>query len=382
MTRIVQLEAASLTIPFKVVFKHASAVRSRTATVWVQASSSDGMVGYGEGCPREYVTGESVGGALDFIHQVRPLVLSRISDLASLSTWVQDHTERINANPAAWCATEMAVLDLLARQSGQSIEALLGVTDSAGVYQYSAVLGDASETAFSRQLDQYVTAGFVDFKLKVTGDLHRDRARVDAVTEAIGREVRIRLDANNLWRSPDEAISYLREMGVPLLAIEEPLAAGDYQGAGAVSEALGVPIILDEGFLRIDQLPELASHPERWILNLRVSKLGGILRSLAIVKAARQAGLRIIMGAQVGETSLLTRAALTLASQSGDMLVAQEGAFGTQLLEADVCDHPLMFGPGGQLRVGEHFAGKAGMGLEVEASRISRWCVPEDKGTV
>ena len=49
------------------------------------------------------------------------------------------------------------------------------------------------------------------------------------------------------------------------------------------------------------------------------------------------------------ETSLLTRVALTVAQAAGPSLVAQEGAFGTFLLERDICDPPLMFGAGGIL---------------------------------
>ena len=72
----------------------------------------------------------------------------------------------------------------------------------------------------------------------------------------------------------------------------------------------------------------------------------------------------MIVGAQVGETSLLTRAGLTVAHAAGDALVAQEGAFGTFLLERDVCDPPLMFGAGGVLDVSAHpmLAG-SGLGL-------------------
>jgi len=44
----------------------------------------------------------------------------------------------------------------------------------------------------------------------------------------------------------------------------------------------------------------------------------------------------VIVGAHVGETSLLTRAALTVANSARDLLVAQEGAFGTHLLARDV----------------------------------------------
>ena len=79
-------------------------------------------------------------------------------------------------------------------------------------------------------------------------------------------------------------------------------------------------------------MTEVAAHGERTYLD-----------------AARRSALGIIVGAQVGETSLLTRAALTVARAAGDALVAHEGAFGTRLLTHDVCDPPLMFGQGGVL---------------------------------
>jgi hypothetical protein len=40
---------------------------------------------------------------------------------------------------------------------------------------------------------------------------------------------------------------------------------------------------------------------------------------------------------------------MTAAAAAGDALVAQEGAFGTHLLQRDVVAAPLMFGAGGIL---------------------------------
>jgi L-Ala-D/L-Glu epimerase / N-acetyl-D-glutamate racemase len=97
---------------------------------------------------------------------------------------------------------------------------------------------------------------------------------------------------------------------------------------------------------------------------VRVSKMGGINRALEVVEAARARGIGVIVGAQVGETSLLTRAGLTVARAAGESLVAQEGAFGTFLLERDVCDPPLMFGTGGVLDV-SRFPGLQRPGLGI-----------------
>jgi hypothetical protein len=77
--------------------------------------------------------------------------------------------------------------------------------------------------------------------------------------------------------------------------------------------------------------------------------MGGLLRSLAVAQRAKEVGIPIIIGAQVGETSILTRVALTVANRYRDILLAQEGAFGTLLLERDLCEPPLMFGAAGRL---------------------------------
>lgn len=376
MASLAGIAASSLVIPFRTVFKHTSAKRSETATVWVQVRSENGVTGYGEGCPRKYVTGETVKTALAFVDQIRSSVLKEISDIHSMNEWIRKNTARIDENPAAWCAVELALLDLLARTSGRSVETLLGSPELSGDYHYSAVLGDSDDDAFARQLEQYSKAGFRDFKLKISGDPGHDRNRMALVVNAVGKGVRIRLDANNLWVSPSESVSFVRGLDAPIFAVEEPLGAGDYAGAAIIAEELGIPVILDESFTQLDQISEVAAHPHRWILNLRVSKLGGIGRSLSIAEAARSAGLRIIIGAQVGETSLLTRAALTLANASRDILVAQEGAFGTLLLEEDVCTEPLIFGPGGRLDVGERFREHAGFGLVIDPDRIAEWSEP------
>ena len=178
----------------------------------------------------------------------------------------------------------------------------------------------------------------------------------------------MRLDANNLWASADDCIRHLNALGGGVFAVEEPLRAGDLAGFERVSEACGVRIILDESLLRASQLEELGS-PERWIVNVRVSKMGGIGRSLEVVEAAAKLGVGVIVGAQVGETSILTRAGLTVMQAARQSLVAAEGAFGTHLLREDLTEECLMFGDGGVLIAADNAA--PGLGLAVREGMLA-----------
>src|SRR5690606_38694816 len=83
----------------------------------------------------------------------------------------------------------------------------------------------------------------------------------------------------------------------------------------------------------------------------RFSKMGGLLRSLAIAEECRKHSIKFIIGAQVGETSILTRAAISLANVYRDSLIAQERAYGIHLLEHDITDNPIMFGKNGAVNL-------------------------------
>lgn len=366
---IKSVQASALAIPFNVAFKHASAERAATQTLWIEARAQSGAVGFGEGCPREYVTGETLDSAQAFIAARRDDWMGSIRDLDTLSDWVARHHRDIDAHPAAWTAVELALLDLLGKGEGKSVEALLRVPELAGRFHYTAVLGDAAPREFEVQLARYLQAGFRDFKIKLSGNHSRDLAKVRALAAAGVPPQMVRADANNLWSRAHAAIADLAALEFPFFALEEPLRAGDYAGLDRVASALGTRIILDESFLRADHFDALSDRAERWIVNLRVSKMGGVIRSLELVREARRRGLRLIVGAHVGETSLLTRGALTVVNSARDILVAQEGAFGTHLLAHDVVEPPIMFGEGGVLDASELKLGAAGFGLALSVPR-------------
>lgn len=362
------LRIFELRIPFKTAFKHASAERVATQTLWIEAESENGLVGYGEGCPREYVTSETLATARDFVRAHTPEWLGCRWDLASLLEWTQQHRALIDTHPAAWTAVETALLDLLGKHENRSVESLLDLPELAGVRTYTAVLGASSAATFTSQLSRYLAIGFRDFKIKLQGDLLHDRAAVETLVAAGISPSRVRADANNVWPDAATAIGALQALNFPFFAVEEPVAPGDFTAMETIARACDVAIILDESLRRTADLATYSENGDRWIPNVRVSKMGGLLRTLEFLQRARAMNFRVIVGAHVGETSLLTRVAFTAASAAGAQLVAQEGGFGTHLLATDIVDPPLMFGAGGRLDLGGLPSSRApGFGLKLSA---------------
>lgn len=366
----VAFTARALQIPMGATVTHASAARSTTDSVWVEVQRN-GRVGFGEGCPRPYVTGESTADALSWLSEVGRDIAGDADDIDDLQSSVAQHSAEIDRHPAAWCALELAMIDLLGREADAPVETLLGVPDVVRTFRYSAVIDDVDDERFEVLAGLYATAKMDDVKLKLRGDPPTDAGRIRTLLDpARPLARRLRLDANNFWANDAAAArEALAALPPGFIAVEEPLAAGCPEQLAELSAALDVPMILDESLRVVEDVAAHAVHSTRWIANVKVSKCGGLLRALEVIAAAREAGWPVIIGAQVGETSVLTRAGMVAARAAGDSLLAHEGAFGTYLLAYDPVAPVLTFGERGELDLAS-VPGQGGPGLGLQAQAI------------
>ncbi len=333
--------------PFKIAFKHNSAERNQAATVLIKLAHK-GINAWGEACPREYVTGESVDSCLAFLKNFSATLMATSFD--SIKDWLdfKNHWKDVlNANLAATCAIEMAILDYLSKVNRCSVEQIIGATYSNGPFYYSAIIGDVKERIWEEQFAWHHDLQICDYKLKLNGEEVVDRLRIEKIVNAIPN-ARIRLDANNKWETVKEVQDYLDDLASPILGLEEPLKHGSFKALNELAKAIHTDIILDEHACRITDLDQI-DVPSRFILNLRVSKCGGVLNTIAMAEYAFEKGFRVIIGAQVGESSLLTRAATVVVNALSRKPIAQEGAYGTNLLAYDLVEAILQFGAKGQL---------------------------------
>ncbi|MFQ5566825.1 MAG: enolase C-terminal domain-like protein [Paracoccaceae bacterium] len=357
-----RLELTTFPARFRKRFAHGSATRSATENV-VCIARGDGQTGYGEGCPRGYVTGETVASAARFFAAHRDSLEAEVGDLASLRAWIAANGAEIDANPAAFAAIEIALVDLFAQKAGQGVEAFLDLPPPCPV-TVSAVFGVTGRAAAGALGAGYRGFGMTDAKVKLSSDAAADRARLAVIRRVLGRGARLRVDANNLFKAADDCARHLDALRARVWAIEEPLAARNRDGMREVAAATGTMTILDESAVRSDDLADVEGP--NWIVNLRVSKHGGLLRSLDMLRMARRRGLGLILGCHVGETGILTRAGLALAAACGNELIAAECGYGGYLLARDLTQPRLRFGFGGVLRT----PSGAGLGVSVRSDRL------------
>ncbi len=342
---IKSLELINLKIPFRLSFKHNSAERKVTQSIIVKANDGTNY-GYGEGCPREYVTGESIATATHFFEQIKNNVIKEVSDIESLKLFLNEKSTLIRNNHAAWCAIELALIDLIAKRNYCSAEKLLNLPELTGEYKYTAVIGDGSVEYFTEVAKRHLQMGFNDFKIKISGAKETDHEKL-SILKKINNNCTIRLDANNTWENIAAVVDYMKGIHCEIIGLEEPLKNKNLDELISLAEKINTPIILDESFNHVDDLKKIARHKKHFIINLRVSKMGGLLNSLQIAEFCAKEKIPVIIGAQVGETSILTRAGLLMASVLKSDCIGLEGGYGTLLLEHDIAEPSLTFGKAG-----------------------------------
>lgn len=157
-------------------------------------------------------------------------------------------------------------------------------------------LGADSPTAMAEGARRYSHARCL--KVKLTGDLDQDIARVRAIRQA-RPQVWLGVDANQGY-TRENLNALIAELVLARVALlEQPLARG--HEAELDGFASPIPIAADESVLTLEDVKSL---PGRFnIVNIKLDKCGGLTEGLAMARRARELGLGVMVGNMLG-TSL------------------------------------------------------------------------------
>ena len=365
--------------------RHASFTRTHNDTLIVRCMLSDGSVGWGEGLPRTYVTGESIGSvwrhlrATDFAGWARtPVthpedVVGLMDDLTLAEVPADDGVvpRRCFGN-AVRCAVELSLLDAVGRARNVSLSDVMAtVFAAAGLIRPVPEVHYSGVATSSVGLRQWRTAlkmkayGFRQVKVKV-GTCGVDDVRfLQRLRRMLGAGVDLRLDANEAW-SPDEVVervSRLAPFGVS--SVEQPVRHTDVQSLSEIRPHLAVPVMLDESLCCTEDAERAINAATCDLFNLRISKCGGMVACLRLAKLAREHGLGYQLGCQVGETGILSAAGRHLAC-TVDGFRYLEGSYDKFLVADRLTKENLTIRYGGR---GRSLAGP-GLGITVDEARV------------
>ena len=353
--------------------KHYLAERTHSENLVVKVVTDSGVVGFGEGIARQYVTGEVMEASLRFLQdhlipQLNGFHPSGPPDLIEALAELLSEDNRAQA-PAACCALELAILDAAGKTWSQSVAQMLGGGDQPLIY--SAVIPMMSPPSFHRLLHLIRDMEMSFVKIKVGNE--RDTEVLSLAREILGHEVDLRVDANGAWSSEEAEKRIAAMMAYGISAVEQPVPKEDIQGLKRLSEQVEIPIIADESLCLERDAENLASQDACQVFNLRLSKCGGILAANRLYEIGRKKAIAAQLGCQVGETGILSAAGRQLASSR--KLLYLEGSYSSYLLQDDIVNEPVEFGPGG---VAQPLAGH-GLGVSVNEETLQRLAVMHEE---
>ncbi len=370
--RIVAGTVYALQIPFVEGFRHSAHARRACDSVVMQVVDEDGVIGFGEGAPRRYVSGETPESVVEhLVSEVWPRIVATelpdpvVEGLACLDEVIPEVAPAgVIAPNAARCAMELALIDCALRSRGTSLGALLPPRRRS--ISYSGVITAADPALAARRASQMKLIGLEDVKLKV--GIGEDVERVRAVREAIGPEVSLRLDANGAW-DLDEALAFADAVGVfGIDALEQPLPRHAINDLAVLRKATEIPLVADESLVTLEDATLLLGVEAVDVFNVRISKCGGLHRSAEMIRLADEAGVGVQLGSHVGETAILSAAGRHAAAWTPQLSFA-EGSYGTLLLAEDVSLDPVRFGHRGRAAP----LSGPGLGVDVVEERLRRY---------
>ena len=309
--KITNVRLGRISVPLRTPFKTALRSVSSVEDVIVEIHTDCGAVGYGEAPPTGAITGDTTGAIIGAIqdHIAKSILGRDVDDFESLLQTVQ---KSIVHNSSAKAAVDMALWDLYGQLYNIPVHKLLGGSRKQITTDITISVNDPEVMVKDALIA--VDRGYDCLKMKVGVNPALDVARLSAVRQAVGKDITIRIDANQAWQ-PKEAVRILNQMqeqGLDIELVEQPVKAHDLEGLKYVTDRSYVPVLADESVFSPEDAVTIMKMGAADLVNIKLMKCGGIYNALKIASAAEVFGVECMIGCML-EAKISVNAAVHLA---------------------------------------------------------------------
>lgn len=306
--KIKDIRIGKVSIPLKKPFKTALRTVNTADEIVIKVETDTGEIGFGSAPPTAVITGDietSIEGAIKNI--IKPKLVGM--DIDNLEEIMAVLHSSIIKNTSAKAAVDMAIYDLFGKKYNIPLYKFFGgyreniITDiTISVNSPDEMMKDSIEA---------VEAGFNILKTKVGTDVNLDIQRVKAIREAVGKNIIIRVDANQGWK-PKEAVRIIRkfedlDLGIEL--VEQPVKYWDIEGLKFVTDNVDTDILADEAVFGPLEAMKLIEMRAADLINIKLMKCGGLYNAAKICSIAETRGIECMMGCMLESKIGITAAA-------------------------------------------------------------------------
>lgn len=298
--KIAEIALGYIQIPLVTPFKTALRTVDSISDLIVRITADDGTVGYGEAPPTAVITGdtkESIEAAIRYY--IAPAIVGM--DLEPLEDVMQRMEKAIAKNTSAKAAVDMALYDLTSRSKGMPLFRMLGTKAPDEIktkFETDLTISVNEVDEMVRDSIRAVEQGFHTLKVKVGKGGEKDVLRIREIRKAVGNDVKIRVDANQGW-TKEEAIATIRAMeneNLDIELVEQPVSYHDFKALKEITAEVETPILADESVFSYEDALRIMEEHAADFINIKLMKTGGIHQALKICEAAKENGVKCLMG--------------------------------------------------------------------------------------
>lgn len=291
--RIERVRLFFVRLPLLHRFQTSSHSKDGIEHILVECTDSDGAVGWGEiASPSDpFFCSETVDSSWSIA--VRHLVHRVLGEEWEHPADLETNWAKVRGYEFAKAGFAGAAWDLFSRRQGMSLASVLGGTRSE--VRSGVSLGiEPSIDALLEQVERQLEAGYGRVKLKIAPGWDLEPVRA---TRAAFPKVDLHVDANGAYVRTEETVALFRALDpFELTMIEQPFGARDFISHAELQEHLQTAVCLDESIVSIDDLETMLRLRAGRILNIKVSRMGGLTQAKRAHDLAEQSGVPVWCG--------------------------------------------------------------------------------------
>lgn len=277
----------------------------------------DGTVGYGEGAPTPVITGETIGSMVACIEYIKPHLIGL--DIEDFDTIIKSVHNLILKNTTAKSALEIALYDLKAKASKLPLYRMLGGTKTTFSTDITISMGEIDKMI--ADCHDAVALGYDTLKIKIGDSPSKDVERVVAIHDALDKNIKLRLDANQGWSAKESVtlLHALEKQEIIAEFIEQPVAADDSEGLKYIKERVQTPLLADESIFSLKDARKLLEMQAIDYVNIKLAKTAGITQALELADLSQSFGVKCMIGCML-EGPISVAAGVHVASAKADII--------------------------------------------------------------
>ena len=319
---ISQIEVFCIGMPLVGTFTSGGASKNITKCVVVRVTATDGAVGISSIDPSTRALSPNTAPelAVAIRDRVGPALIGK--DPGNVNRIMELASKLAPAQPGAATGVELACIELVCRRMGIALHDYVGGAVLDRVL-FNGWVGELPADEAAAEAKGWKDAGFKSLKIKVGSGVAKDRDRVAAVREAVGADMKLRMDANQQYDVP-QALELCRAVkSCDMQLFEQPTPKDDLEGLARVRREGGIPIMADEAISDHESLIRVIKADCADFVKFGIKQAGGLLPAARMLATAEAAGLPVVLGHGFG-LDLSTMAEIMLGATSRNILPGLE----------------------------------------------------------